>query len=78
MLSAATSGEGVEKTARLLSDRMRGNRAPAGKQEVLISSVEKKFPHEGGQTLEQGPREAVGHSHLPSQDPECPELTHFL
>lgn len=43
-MSAATSGEGIEKTARLLSDRMRGNRLPAGKQEVLISSVEKNFP----------------------------------
>lgn len=50
--------------ARLLSDRMRGNGPPAGKQEVLISSVEKNLPHEGGQTLEQGPREAVRHSHL--------------
>lgn len=70
-MSAATSGEGMEKTARLLSDRMRGNRAPAGKQEVLISSMEKiVFDHEGGQTLEQGPREAVGHSQLPRQGPE--------
>lgn len=33
-----------EDRASLLSDRMRGNVPPAGKQEVLISSVEKIFP----------------------------------
>lgn len=33
-----------EDRARLLPDRMRGNRPPAGKQEVLISFMEKIFP----------------------------------
>lgn len=37
-------GEYREDRARLLSDRMRGNGPPAGKQEVLISSMEKIFP----------------------------------
>lgn len=32
-----------EDRASLLSDRMRGNGPPAGKQEVLISSMEKIF-----------------------------------